>query len=120
MDFKIVNNNSINFRARKRKTKLGNEYYHANKALIAGSGTCALATGLSAIISHNQKIPSSQKTILAWFGLTAPLILMGAIADKLTNKERGKTADLIAQVGVKKAQLIDDKLIHPANALSPT
>ena len=69
-----------------------------------------MATGLSALITHNKKIPNSKKTILAWFGLTAPLILMGAIADKLTNKERQKAADLVAEVGVENAQLIDDKL----------
>jgi hypothetical protein len=110
MDFSINNYNSINFQANKHKTQKGNEYYHSNKAMIAGSATCALATGLSALITHNKKIPNSKKTILAWFGLTAPLILMGAIADKLTNKERQKTADLVAEVGVENAQLIDDKL----------
>ena len=110
MDFSIKNLNSINFQANKHKTQKGNEYYHSNKALIAGSGSCALATGLSALITHNKKIPNSKKTILAWFGLTAPLILMGAIADKLTNKERQNTADLVAEVGVENAQLIDDKL----------
>ena len=110
MEFSIKNHNSINFHASKRKTKNGNEYYHSNKALVAGGATCAFATGLSALISHNKKIPNSKKTILAWFGLTAPLILMGAIADKLTNKERQKTADLVAEVGAENAQLIDDKL----------
>ncbi|MBQ8762271.1 MAG: hypothetical protein IJZ26_03075 [Clostridia bacterium] len=110
MELSIKNHNSINFQASKRKTQKGNEYYHSNKALVAGGATCALATGLSALITHNKKIPNSKKTILAWFGLTAPLILMGAIADKLTNKERQKTADLIAEVGVENAQLIDDKL----------
>ena len=110
MDFSIKNLNPINFQANKHKTQKGNEYYHSNKALIAGSGTCALATGLSALIPYNKKIPNSKKTILAWFGLTAPLILMGAIANKLTNKERQKTADLVAEVGVENAQLINDKL----------
>ena len=110
MDLSIKNHNSIIFQASKRKTKNGNEYYHSNKALIAGSGTCVLATGLSALITHNKKIPNSKKTILACFGLTAPLILMGAIADKLTNKERQKTSDLVALVAPEKAQLIDDKL----------
>ena len=110
MELSIKNHNSINFQASKRKTQKGNEYYHSNNALVAGSATCAFATGLSALITHNKKIPNSKKTILAWFGLTAPLILMGAIADKLTNKERQKTADLVAEVGVENAQLIDDKL----------
>ena len=110
MELSIKNHNSINFQASKRKTQKGNEYYHSNKALVAGSATCAFATGLSALITHNKKIPNSKKTILAWFGLTAPLILMGAIADKLTNKERQKTADLVEEVGVENAQLIDDKL----------
>ena len=110
MEFSIKNHNSINFQANKRKTKNGNEYYHSNKALVAGSATCALVTGLSALITHNKKLPHSKKTILAWFGLTAPLVAMGAIADKLTNKERQKTADLVADVGVENAQLIDDKL----------
>lgn len=113
MELSVKNHNSINFQASKRKTKKGNEYYHSNKALVAAGATCALATGLSALITHNKKIPNSRgkyKTILAWFGLTAPLILMGAIADKLTNKERQKTADLVAEVGVENAQLIDDKL----------
>lgn len=110
MELGIKNHNSINFQASTRKTQKGNEYYHSNKALVAGGATCAFATGLSALITHNKKIPNSKKTILAWFGLTAPLILMGAIADKLTNKERQKTADLVAEVGVENAQLIDDKL----------
>ena len=110
MELSIKNHSSIKFQANKRKTKNGNEYYHSNKALVAGGATCAFATGLSALISHNKKIPNSKKTILAWFGLTAPLILMGAIADKLTNKERQKTADLVAEVGAENAQLIDDKL----------
>ena len=110
MVLSIKNHNSINFQTSKRKTKNGNEYYHSNKALVAGGATCALATGLSALITHNKKIPHSKETILAWFGLTAPLILMGAIADKLTNKERQKTADFVEEVGVENAQLIDDKL----------
>ena len=110
MDFSIKNHNSINFQASTRKTQKGNDYYHTNKALVAGGATCAFATGLSALITHNKKIPNSKKTILAWFGLTAPLILMGAIADKLTNKERQKTADFVEEVGVENAQLIDDKL----------
>lgn len=113
MELGIKNHNSINFQASKRKTQKGNEYYHSNKALVAGGATCAFATGLSALITHNKKIPNSRgkyKTTLAWFGLTAPLILMGAIADKLTNKERQKTADLVAEVGAENAQLIDDKL----------
>ena len=110
MELGIKNHNLINFQASKRKTQKGNDYYHSNKALVAGGATCAFATGLSALITHNKKIPNSKKTILAWFGLTAPLILMGAIADKLTNKERQKTADLIAEVGVENAQLIDKSL----------
>lgn len=122
MDFSIKNLNPINFQANKHKTQKGNEYYHSNKALIAGSGTCALATGLSALITYNKKILNSKKTILAWFGLTAPLILMGAIADKLTNKERQKTADLVAEVGVENAQLIDDtlKVSKNGNLYKPT
>ena len=110
MEISIKNLNSINFQANKRKTKNGNDYYHSNKALVAGGATCAFATGLSALITHNKKIPNSKKTILVWFCLTAPFIAMGAIADKLTNKERQKTADLVAEVGVENAQLIDDKL----------
>ncbi len=110
MDFSIKNHNSINFQANKRKTKNGNEYCHTNNALTVGGTTCALATGLSSLITHKKNIPNSKKTILAWFGLTAPLILMGAIADKLTNKERQKAADLIAEVGVEQAQLIDKNL----------
>ena len=110
MELSIKNHNSINFQASKRKTQKGNEYYHSNKALIAGSGTCALATGLSAYIAHNKKIPNSKAAGLACFGFTAPLILIGALADKLTNKERQQTADLIAEVGVENAPLIDDTL----------
>ena len=58
MELGIKNHNSINFHASKRKTQKGNEYYHSSKALIAGSATCALATGLSALITHNKKIPN--------------------------------------------------------------
>ena len=113
MELSVRNINSTNFQASKRKTQKGNEYYHSNKALIAGSGSCALLTGLAALITHNDKMGNSRnkyKTTLACFGLTLPLVLMGAIADKLTNKERQKTADLVAEVGDENAKLIDDKL----------
>lgn len=110
MDFSIKNYNSKNFKSSKRKTKNGNDYYHSNVALIAGCGSCALTTGVTTYLMHKYKKTNSIKTMLASLGLSLPLVLLGALADKVTNKERQKTADLAAEVGVENAQLIDENI----------
>lgn len=101
-----VDSKSVNFKSYKRKTQNGNEYYHSNKALITGSLICATATGLLGLGARKQ----TPKAPLVWFGLTAPMVIIGAIADKLTNKEQQKAADLVADYGIDIAQQIDHNI----------
>ena len=96
----------VNFKGAYQRTENGTPNYKTNSGIKAGGGVAGLYA-LSAVLFSSK---GHVKDAIPYLGIGLMSIGCGAIVDKIRNKKAAEKADMIREVGLKQAVLVDDSI----------